>query len=566
MSAEQDSDVYDFERDFLLPSRSPLLEVARPNLKPEPSPPRQLVPFYPSSSCSSEDEDASNGRGSTRRRRNPKGPNYPIVAGTAERHALASASQSEAEEESVLEVEQELREDHDDEFSAARPAAPKAFNRTFRGIVVTAAQIKSDKHDDFPMIDSPMSVTTDDQVRSPAARPQNGSDDGWIVRQLPGRPSSRQEMSTRSWHMELPRLSPPRRQPFPEAAGGEEESIASSPTIGRYAITPRDIDPDVILPAMHRSSPRLSPAGSPQQKPILPPLSLAIGNIQEVGPGGRAAMFPVVGRPSPIPIHHSQPSPCWQSPQSVMSPPGLPFTFASQSSTQGRSRSIASEITSVTSVTSATVSTPATSETMAASVPSSIASPPKLRKRRRGKNSQQQSVSSQSTSKEKQAMDSGTTIKPSLPETTTSLVPVSSNTADSAPVRPANYECTVAGCTAAPFHTLYLLNSHMNVHSEKRTHFCSVKGCPRGPGGTGFKRKNEMMRHALVHAPPIYVCPFCPDQQHKYPRPDNLQRHVRAHHKDRDRNDPELLAVLDRRPDGAERPTKRRTQQNLPAS
>jgi hypothetical protein len=69
-------------------------------------------------------------------------------------------------------------------------------------------------------------------------------------------------------------------------------------------------------------------------------------------------------------------------------------------------------------------------------------------------------------------------------------------------------------------------SSHANVHSQDRPHFCPVDGCPRGVGGKGFKRKNEMMRHGLVHNSPGYVCPFCPDQQHKYPRPDNLQRCV----------------------------------------
>lgn len=70
----------------------------------------------------------------------------------------------------------------------------------------------------------------------------------------------------------------------------------------------------------------------------------------------------------------------------------------------------------------------------------------------------------------------------------------------------------------------YLLNSHANVHSSNRPHYCSVKGCPRSEGGKGFKRKNEMIRHGLVHDSPGYVCPFCPDREHKYPRPDNLQR------------------------------------------
>ncbi|KZZ99332.1 C2H2 type zinc finger domain-containing protein [Moelleriella libera RCEF 2490] len=86
------------------------------------------------------------------------------------------------------------------------------------------------------------------------------------------------------------------------------------------------------------------------------------------------------------------------------------------------------------------------------------------------------------------------------------------------------YVCRVPGCSAQPFQTQYLLNSHANVHSSARPHFCPVQGCPRSEGGKGFKRKNEMVRHGLVHESPGYVCPFCPDREHKYPRPDNLQR------------------------------------------
>lgn len=59
------------------------------------------------------------------------------------------------------------------------------------------------------------------------------------------------------------------------------------------------------------------------------------------------------------------------------------------------------------------------------------------------------------------------------------------------------YVCTFPNCTAAPFQTQYLLNSHQNVHSNQRPHFCPVEGCPRGPGGQGFKRKNEMIRYVL---------------------------------------------------------------------
>ncbi|PSS18594.1 hypothetical protein M430DRAFT_101450 [Amorphotheca resinae ATCC 22711] len=120
------------------------------------------------------------------------------------------------------------------------------------------------------------------------------------------------------------------------------------------------------------------------------------------------------------------------------------------------------------------------------------------------------------------------------------------------------YQCTYPGCTAQPFQTQYLLNSHANVHSSNRPHYCSVKGCPRSEGGKGFKRKNEMIRHGLVHDSPGYVCPFCPDREHKYPRPDNLQRHVRVHHVDKDKDDPQLREVLSQRPEGPSRGRRRR--------
>ncbi|KAK6072069.1 C2H2 type zinc finger protein [Seiridium cupressi] len=118
--------------------------------------------------------------------------------------------------------------------------------------------------------------------------------------------------------------------------------------------------------------------------------------------------------------------------------------------------------------------------------------------------------------------------------------------------------CKFPNCNAAPFQTQYLLNSHANVHSSARPHYCPVKGCPRAEGGKGFKRKNEMIRHGLVHESPGYVCPFCPDREHKYPRPDNLQRHVRVHHMDKDKDDPELREVLAQRPDGPNRGRRRR--------
>ncbi|KAG7403274.1 Transcriptional regulator prz1 [Fusarium oxysporum f. sp. rapae] len=123
---------------------------------------------------------------------------------------------------------------------------------------------------------------------------------------------------------------------------------------------------------------------------------------------------------------------------------------------------------------------------------------------------------------------------------------------------PGSYMCTANGCNAAPFRTQYLLHSHMNVHSSVRPHYCPVKECPRSEGGKGFKRKNEMIRHGLVHGSLGYVCPFCPDREHKYLRPDNLQRHVRVHHIDKYKDDPQLRVVLAQRPSGHNSGRRRR--------
>ncbi|KAM3418371.1 hypothetical protein BST61_g4368 [Cercospora zeina] len=125
------------------------------------------------------------------------------------------------------------------------------------------------------------------------------------------------------------------------------------------------------------------------------------------------------------------------------------------------------------------------------------------------------------------------------------------------------FKCDYPGCTAMPFQTQYLLSSHRNVHSQNRPHYCPVKDCPRSEGGKGFKRKNEMIRHGLVHNSPGYICPFCPDREHRYPRPDNLQRHVRVHHVDRDRDDPALREVLAQRQEGVGKQRRRRTQSSV---
>ncbi|KAK5111108.1 hypothetical protein LTR62_005307 [Meristemomyces frigidus] len=128
------------------------------------------------------------------------------------------------------------------------------------------------------------------------------------------------------------------------------------------------------------------------------------------------------------------------------------------------------------------------------------------------------------------------------------------------------YKCDNPGCNAPLFQTQYLLSSHKNVHSSTRNYYCEVPSCPRSIGGKGFKRKNEMIRHGLVHNSPGYVCPFCEDREHKYPRPDNLQRHVRVHHVDKDQNDAALRAVLAQRTEGVGAGKQRRRRTNAHGS
>lgn len=172
---------------------------------------------------------------------------------------------------------------------------------------------------------------------------------------------------------------------------------------------------------------------------------------------------------------------------------------------------------------------------------------------------------------------SSTTETPSMDQSTPGGIPAGINRMSIDGITnppPGGFVCRYPNCNAQPFQTQYLLNSHANVHSQNRPHYCPVAGCPRAEGGKGFKRKNEMIRHGLVHESPGYVCPYCVDREHKYPRPDNLQRsvnlkvrqdfeltiprHVRVHHVDKDKDDPLLREVLAQRPEGPSRGRRRR--------
>ncbi|KAE8379818.1 hypothetical protein BDV26DRAFT_155374 [Aspergillus bertholletiae] len=89
-----------------------------------------------------------------------------------------------------------------------------------------------------------------------------------------------------------------------------------------------------------------------------------------------------------------------------------------------------------------------------------------------------------------------------------------------------------------------------NVHSHDSFYFCPIDECPRGKGGEGFKSKNQMIRHSLVHNVPGYTCPFCPVSKKKYSHAIHLRQHVRDHHPDKGEDDPTLLQSLSQRQKG----------------
>lgn len=92
------------------------------------------------------------------------------------------------------------------------------------------------------------------------------------------------------------------------------------------------------------------------------------------------------------------------------------------------------------------------------------------------------------------------------------------------------YVCTFEGCTAPPFQTQYLLNTHVDVHSFG-PYFCPVQGCVRSVGdGMGCHSKAQLARHLYMqhrHEKGSYFCPWCPSENpRRYMRLDYLQRYV----------------------------------------
>jgi len=504
MSDEQDQWA-DFDRDFLQPNRTPPLRAVELNFKSNETPPPLVDPDSTSDSTFSEREEAV----PARRRKRRKGrdqpaesdavlirqlaPNRPDIADQAAKHVLDSASEAEEEDQDSDERgEGDQMSDSDQEkYGASKtPTVPK-------DIAVAALEAIDDHDPDVPVADS--AYETADRSQAPRATvvlngadeegddaDDDDTDDAVTADDERPRPSplhpapSSADCFKAKWN-----LAPPPRPPRlhvdasrlrPGPTGHEDDdSIATSPALAKFAMTPQNADPEMVLPAMQQKSPpRLSSTTSPETKQTLPSLTTALSQISETN---SVAAFPNrspgLNRPSPGQMSQFGPSPSTYSqpsPNLAMSPPsGIPSIPPHPSHYRTNTRDSISTPSDYASA-SATASTPASSiltQSPASSYPPSTSAPSEHDKLK---------IQDESAVPPEPGAHMSNGIHP---------LPPSANS---------TYKCTVPGCNASPFQTQYLLNSHMNVHSNQRPHFCPVEGCSRGPGGQGFKRKNEMIR------------------------------------------------------------------------
>jgi hypothetical protein len=494
---------------------SPGLIPTQINYKPEETPP----PYIPtsSSSAASLSPEPSNRKsdlqgpdalarppGKKKKRRRKKGrtrpsqgdavlisyldPNRPDIAREVAQSALNSASQSEAGDD----AEKDMSADGDDEDEDGRTTRDHHSSARATQLKTTAEAALNDVVMDDPALEKPVasaSLAMHGAVNGVAQKQSLNNDDA--IRPANVNTLQDSTASLRSLHSPLP-LKIVATSPGVKGEG-EDESIINSPALAKFAISAAEANPHSTLPAMQKSPPRSASTHSPEGNQSLPSLQTALSQISDTAivetpngvspfpqiPGHSPAMTRspyVAGNPGPSPNFYSHPSPASSKDMPSMSPPG----YSSHPSIWRNTPKEGSF--STTSPASAAGLTPLTPYP----TPKDLTSP-----------------------------ESATT-----PQTLNGPLSANGSFANTP------FKCTHPGCIAAPFQTQYLLNSHANVHSSSRPHYCPVKTCSRSIGGKGFKRKNEMIRHGLVHDSPGYVCPFCADQQHKYPRPDNLQRYA----------------------------------------
>ncbi|KAL8765906.1 MAG: hypothetical protein Q9209_007149 [Squamulea sp. 1 TL-2023] len=531
------ADIYD--SDDAGPDRTPPLVPRIVNLKPSPSP--EIIPS-PAISSSPDRMSIS----SRQKKRRPKiqasqgdavligflgGLNLPDIATRAGEEPLNSASQSEAgelgeemdlEEEGTSETKDNIVQIAQNALSVdgnddKDRAATAETTRRIRPKIMTHALLSTSK-----IHEKRAQVKIEERDKSSAVATENldpalgGSTDSNLQQQLSPPDADEQHGSSHT------------QGPSP---------LATSPCLRNFMTS----GGSETLPAIQSATPSLS-AKSPNSHQSLPSISAQLGGL--------------VDGPSPNDSLPNRPN--YPNANGIQSPPmsGISNHYPSP---QSRLNSFPNPYPATQPSPASTFSEASprdhfrTSHDLTSMSPPGKAGPPYYNSGRipQGDGLTPQSAESHQGFKgfaggisPSDEIEPGRPILPPLPGT--------------GPLGNANFKCDFSGCTAAPFQTQYLLNSHANVHSQVRPHYCPVKTCPRSEGGKGFKRKNEMIRHGLVHQSPGYICPFCPEREHRYPRPDNLQRHVRVNHTDRDMNDPRLRDVLAQRSEGGTRGRRRR--------
>ncbi|KAI1632120.1 hypothetical protein F4809DRAFT_656862 [Biscogniauxia mediterranea] len=489
-------DIYD--PDEVLPRNSPLMKPMRPNFRPSPSPPGPLAPVSPS---------PTTGQKSSNRRRKVRpsqgdavliyhldGGKHPDIAAEAASRPLDQSSEDDDPSASESDDDETIEESGEEE-DVRRPGPIDLQFLATNALAATNAISKSSTDADEPQ------YTNHDARNAPRTR---------LPERLVTNGGGKENMMRKD--VDRPVLAAPIS---PYAAQGPQELYS-----------PRRLPPGQVL--MHPNNVKLPPSLTSGGHGELPPIQVASpksDSNHDPLPSIRSQLLDqLTGPPKDLTVRQALPH----------SPPAAPHP---------RMGSIPGNQTSPPISPDGMYRHGIPSPSLTGTGPYYYSS-------------------ASSTSHHRAGLDYSSSSNTETPNTAEMLTPATSITdrmsIDNVTNPPTGFICTFQGCNAAPFQTQYLLNSHANVHSSARPHYCSVKGCPRSEGGKGFKRKNEMIRHGLVHDSPGYVCPFCPDREHKYPRPDNLQRHVRVHHLDKDKDDPALRDVLSQRPDGPSRGRRRR--------
>ncbi|KAL9640879.1 MAG: hypothetical protein Q9204_000528 [Flavoplaca sp. TL-2023a] len=538
------ADIYDSDDAGL--DRTPPLVPRIVNLQPSPSP--EIIPSPPRSP--SPNRMSSSPRHRRRRQRTQPsqgdavligflgGLNLPDVATRAGEEPLNSASQSEAGD---------LGEDMDLEEGAATETKDHF-------VQIARDALSVDGNDDK---EATATTETARRIRPKILTHALMSASKEHNKKSCGRVQASQEKRNRSSAIATENLDPalggltegnPQQQLSPPDAEDRRSSsgtqgatpVATSPRLRQYMAS----QGSETLPAIHSATPSQS-AKSPSSHQSLPSISAQLGELVDGPspneslpnrpsyPNANVIQSPPMSGISPRPNHYP-------SPQSRLN--GFPNPYPA---TQPSPASTFSEVSPRDSFR--------TSHDLTSISPLGKPGPPYYNSGRMPQSDEltpQSAESHQAFKGFTGGLSPGGDIEPGRP-----ILPPLPITG---PLGNGNFKCEFPGCTAAPFQTQYLLNSHANVHSQVRPHYCPVKTCPRSEGGKGFKRKNEMIRHGLVHQSPGYICPFCPEREHKYPRPDNLQRHVRVNHNDQDMNDPRLREVLAQRSEGGTRGRRRR--------